>query len=123
MHTRHNDILYHPTIEGFTAPGYLWAAARATIYGNTDTVGLSQVAHPRTFALAWARHKPDGTAALVWAIEETNRALEAQNERDAIRHLARGLSAVAESLTTDIELLLAKLPPQLRDRVQDLAGV
>lgn len=123
MHTRHNDVLRHPTIHGFAAPGYLWSAVGAGISSNTDTVTLSGLrpGDDQIIALAWAKHQ-DSTAALVWAAEEIVRRKEVSDACRTSNREASALEQLAKGLRADTERLLAKLPPRLRQRVQELAS-
>lgn len=124
MEHPHTRICRHPKIPEFCAPAELWIAAGAGVYGNTDVVSVSSAYFGAPLLTeAWYRAGGDGTAALLWFLEERERRRHEDADRRAVNSMADAIKSAGASMRYDVELVLSKLPPRLRDRVRQLAEV
>lgn len=122
-------LYHHPTIPEFRAPAELWRAVGATVYANTEEVSIGSVtvmgAHLHGVHLlteAWYRHQ-DGTDALLWFLAEKARRERENDDCRALQNMASAIKFASSSMHYDIDLVMAKLPPRLRERVCQLAGI
>jgi len=121
MSTQTDRDLTYGSIPGFTAPESLWRAAGGTVFSNTDEVGACGMRYdmPRLIAEGWHRHPGDGTAALLWALDEYRRQSE-ESARIRAQHAdaaatAKLASAISASANQDA---LDRILPRLSERTQ-----
>lgn len=111
----------HPIIP-VEAPAYVWKSAGFTVYENSDTVG--QPAGYDTdinplIVVGMQKHPGDGTAAVVWAIEERQRIREEKTRATAQAREADAISKLSAAIKESTgETVLRELLSRLTERTQ-----